>query len=224
MINLGRVMILGDSYSTFLGYIREGFDYWYSERVNTDNGVLSVSDTWWHKLMSRVSGEIVLNSSWSGTTVCHTGWRAEDCSHKSFISRFDKLIEEGFFRENEIDTLFIFGGTNDSWADSPLGEVKFGGWTREELFSFSPAVCYLLFRVKEHLPKTRVIFIVNAGLKEEINRAVAAAAEYYGMETLYLPMMERNLNHPTAKGMTEIADAVEEYLKAADLKCRIHNA
>ena len=63
---------------------------------------------------------------------------------------------------------------------------------------------------------TQTLFIVNAGLKEEINRAVAAAAEHYGIETLYLPMMERNLNHPTAKGMTEIADAVEEYLKAAE--------
>ena len=214
MINIGRVMILGDSYSTFLGYIPEGFDYWYSERVNKDNGVLSVFDTWWHKLMSRVSGEIVLNSSWSGTTVCHTGWRAEDCSHKSFISRFDKLADEGFFRDNKIDTLFIFGGTNDSWANSPLGEVKFGGWTREELFSFCPAVCYLAARAKELLPDTRVIFIVNAGLKDEVNRAVGLAAEHYGSEVIYLPMMERNQNHPTARGMTEIADAVEKYLKA----------
>ncbi len=213
MINLGKVMILGDSYSTFLGYIPEGFDYWYSECINPDNGVLSVSDTWWHKLMSRVRGEIVLNSSWSGTTVCHTGWRAEDCSHKSFISRFDKLAKEGFFDGNKIDTLFIFGGTNDSWADSPLGEVKFSDFTREELFSFCPAVCYLLMRVKECLPTTRVIYIVNAGLKDEVNAAVREACLHYGCEPLFLPMMERNLNHPTAKGMTEIADEVEKYLE-----------
>ena len=224
MINLGKVMILGDSYSTFLGYIPEGFDYWYSERVNPDNGVLSVSDTWWHKLMSRAEGEIILNSSWSGTTVCHTGWRAEDCSHKSFIARFDKLIEEGFFKDNKIDTLFIFGGTNDSWADSPLGEVKFEDFSREELFSFCPAICYLAARAKEHLPDARIIFIVNAGLKDEVTSATSAAAEHFGCEVLCLSMMERNLNHPTAKGMTEIADEVEKYLKAADLKCKMHNA
>jgi lysophospholipase L1-like esterase len=216
MIKLGKVMILGDSYSTFFGYIPEGFDYWYSERHNLDNGVHSVSDTWWHKLMSRVDGEIILNSSWSGTTVCHTGWRAEDCSHKSFISRFDKLIDEGFFENNKVDTLFIFGGTNDSWADSPLGEVKLDGWTREELFSFCPAVCYLLARAKEHLPDTRIIYIVNAGLKDKVNDAVRVASEYYGNEVIFLPMMDRNQNHPTAKGMTEIADEVEKYLKAAE--------
>ncbi|MBQ7363081.1 MAG: hypothetical protein IJW48_01380 [Clostridia bacterium] len=213
MINLGNVMILGDSYSTFFGYIPEGFDYWYSGRHNLDNGVLSVKDTWWHKLMSRIEGEIVLNSSWSGTTVCHTGWRGEDCSHKSFIARFDELIDEGFFEKNSIDTLFIFGGTNDSWAGSPLGEVKFGDWSREELFSFCPAVCYLLSRVKEHLPTTRVIYIVNAGLKDEINLAVREACVHYGCETLFLPMMDRNQNHPTAKGMTEIADWVLAYLE-----------
>ncbi len=212
MINLGNVMILGDSYSTFLGYIPEGFDYWYSCEKNSDSDVLSVSDTWWHKLMSRVSGELTLNSSWSGTTVCHTGWRGEDCSDKSFIARLDKLISDGFFAENRIDTLFIFGGTNDSWANSPLGELKYNGWVRDELFEFCPAVCYLVSRAKECLPDTRVIYIVNAGLKDEVNSAINSACRHYGAEILYLPMMERQADHPTARGMTEIADAVESYL------------
>ena len=213
MINLGKIMILGDSYSTFFGYIPEGFECWYSENGNVDNGVLTANDTWWARVMSEVDGEIVLNSSWSGTTVCHTGWRAEDCSHKSFVARFDKLISDGFFKENKIDTLIVFGGTNDSWSGSPLGEVKFEDISREDLYSFCPAICYLAGRIKEHLPDTRVIFIVNAGLKDEVNLATGEACRHYGHEVLYLPMMDRNKNHPTKKGMAQIADEVVKYLK-----------
>ena len=218
MIDLGNVMILGDSYSTFAGYIAEGCGYWYSETAYPENGVRSVSDTWWHKLMAMVSGELILNSSWTGTTVCHTGWGAEDCSHKSFVARFDKLIEEGYFEKNRVDTLFIFGGTNDSWAGSPIGEIRVSDFTKDSLYSFAPAVSYLIMRAKEALPTTRIIYIVNAGLKDEVNEAVRLSAEHWGCEVIYLSMMDRNQNHPTAKGMTEIARDIYNYLDLTEKK------
>ena len=37
MKSIGKVLILGDSYSTFLGYVPTGFDYWYSENIHPDN-------------------------------------------------------------------------------------------------------------------------------------------------------------------------------------------
>ena len=205
-------MILGDSYSTFCGYIPEGHGWWYSTEAYPDNKVQTVEDTWWWRVFSEVDGRIALNSSWTGTTVCHTGWGGEDCRHKSFISRFDKLIEDGYFKENKIDTLIVFGGTNDSWSGSPLGEVKFDNITDEDLYSFCPAVCYLAGRIKEALPNARVIFLVNAGLKDEINFATGEACRHYGHEILYLSMMDRFNNHPTNKGMKEIADELLSYL------------
>ena len=30
------------------------------------------------------------------------------------------------------DVIFIFGATNDCWAGAPLGEYKYGGWTKED--------------------------------------------------------------------------------------------
>ena len=95
MINFGKTLILGDSYTTFRNYVPSGFDIWYGEDIRPDHGVSDVDKTWWRQVMSRVSGELVLNSSWSGTTVCHTGWRGEDCRHKSFVGRLDKLIADG---------------------------------------------------------------------------------------------------------------------------------
>ncbi len=208
MINFGKTLILGDSYTTFRNYVPSGFDIWYGEDIRPDHGVSDVDKTWWRQVMSRVSGELVLNSSWSGTTVCHTGWRGEDCRHKSFVGRLDKLIADGFFDVNKIDTVLVYGGTNDSWSGSPIGEVKHGEVTVEELFSFAPAVCYLLDKLRETLPDGRIIYIVNGFLKPDVIKAVRHATEYSGCEMLVMPDVDLIDGHPTAKGMSEIADEV----------------
>lgn len=213
MTNLGNVLILGDSYSTYLGYIPEGYDYWYSDKIRPNNGVMSVDLTWWKKLMARVEGELVLNSSWSGTTICHTGWRGEDYSERSFVARLDKLIEEGFFEKNKIDTVLIYGGTNDSWIGVPMGEVMHDGVTHEDLFKFAPAVCHLLDRAREALPKGRIIYVANGFFRPQILDAIRHATEMTNSEMLVLPEIDLNDGHPTAKGMTEIAEAILEFIK-----------
>ena len=43
------------------------------------------------------------------------------------------MIKDDFFRKNNIDTVFIFGGTNDSWLDeTPKGELRFSDWKEED--------------------------------------------------------------------------------------------
>jgi hypothetical protein len=212
MKSIGKVLILGDSYSTFLGYVPTGFDYWYSEKIHPDNGVQTVDNTWWKKLMDSVDGELVLNSSWSGTTVCHTGWRGEDYRHKSFVARLDKLIAEGFFDTNKIDTVLVYGATNDSWIGVPLGEKVHGDVSTEELFSFAPAVCYLLDKLREVLPLGRIIYITNKFLRPGIIDAISHATEVTKSEMLLLPDIDLKDGHPTATGMTQIKDAVYEIL------------
>src|SRR5574344_1656725 len=36
------------------------------------------------------------------------------------------------------DIIFIFGATNDSWANSPIGDYKYADWTRQDMYSFRP--------------------------------------------------------------------------------------
>ena len=38
------------------------------------------------------------------------------------------------------DIILVFGGTNDSWAGSPIGEYVWADWTDEQLYSFRPAM------------------------------------------------------------------------------------
>ena len=211
MIKLGNVLLLGDSYTTFKGYIPEGYAAYYTESENSVTDVVRVEDTWWHQVLSKTESRLVLNSSWSGSTICNTGYNACNSTHSSFITRLDALINEGFFEKNEIDTLLVLGGTNDSWANSPIGEMKWEGWTTEDLFSFRPAICYLLSRLSTL--KARVVFILNSELKAEVTDGVKEACEHYGIELMSLWRIDKIKGHPGITGMKKIANQVLAYFE-----------
>lgn len=212
MKTLGNVMILGDSFSTFEGYIPKGYAAYYSKAGNESTDVNDVTQTWWYRLLEENKARLVLNSSYSGTTICNTGYNGKDLSDISFAARMDKLIEENWFDKHKIDTLFIFGGTNDSGACSPIGDFKYSDWKREELYSFLPALCRLLHRAKENLPDARIIFIINYYIKQPLIDGIITACQSYGVEFLKLETVEISNSHPTVKGMYEIKTQISDYL------------
>ena len=211
MINLGNVFILGDSYSTFKGYIPEGYAVYYSEN-STDFGVDRVENTWWMSLINETDSALVHNNSWSGSTIGYTGYSG-DCTNSSFITRFEQLLEQGWFEENKIDTFFVFGGTNDSWSNAPLGELKLADWSREDLFSVLPAIGYIAHRLKTALTDTRVIFIINTDIKPEIQEGIKKACEHFAVEYIALRDISKIEGHPTKEGMTQIKDQILSYLE-----------
>ena len=207
-----NIMIFGDSYSTFAGYIPQGYAVYYSGNDRPETDVRHVEETWWHKVCTDLSLNLIRNDSWSGSTLCNTGYNG-DCSRtNSFIFRMETLEAENFFRENEIDTVFVFGCTNDSWANAPLGEIKFGDYSKEELFSVCPAIGYFISRLKEILPEAHIIFLINTDLKPQIGEAVKAASEHYGTSYIPLEYIDKRCGHPTIQGMKDIAEQVEKYL------------
>lgn len=208
-MNLKNVLIFGDSYSTFKGYIPEGYATYYSEVEKPSTDVRAVTETWWYPLMEETRSELVLNNSWSGSTIGFTGYNNSDCSKtSSFIHRLDKLTEEKFFEKNEINTVFIFGGTNDSWSNAPLGTPKYSDWQKEDLYCVLPAICYFIKRVKETLSGARVICIINTEIKAEIADCLEAASKYFGAESIRLKDIDKRSGHPTVKGMAQIKEQV----------------
>ena len=212
MRELGRVFVLGDSYSTFDGYIPQGYASYYGERENPTD-VRAVEQTWWHLLVKETNSTLIQNCSWSGTTICHTGYNGEDCKDKSFIARFRKLANDGYFYENPVDTLFVFGGTNDSWTGAQLGELKYFDWTEEELYSVLPAISYLLSLIKDTLSSTRIIVVINTELKKDIAEGLKAACEYFGIEWVELESIDKMCGHPSILGMEQIKNQIIEVLK-----------
>lgn len=202
------VAILGDSYSTFKGFVEpETNRIWYKVDVDTaKTDVSSVRQTWWHRFISENDLKLERNNSFSGATVCNTGYKGKDYSDRSFIARMKDL--------GRPDIILILGATNDCWAHSPIGEYKYAGWTAEDLYSFRPAMSYMLDTMKDYYPGTDIYFVLNCRLSDDINESVHTICERYGVPVVNLVDIDCKANHPTQKGMAQIAEQV----KAAIIK------
>ena len=204
-----NTIIFGDSYSTFAGYVPEGYAVYYSETAHPEGGVNRVSDTWWHPAAEEAGLHLVRNDSWSGSTIGYTGYdNADNSGTCSFIYRLRKLEREGFFEQNAIDTVLVFGGTNDSWSNAPLGELKFDGFEEQDLYNVLPAVVHFFQEVKRILPRATVYCLINTGLKAEIADAFEQVCERYGVIKVAFDNIHKVNGHPTAQGMRDIQEAV----------------
>ena len=211
---LNNAIIFGDSYSTFEGFLPEGYAAHYSEKRTNDTDVIKVSDTWWHQVVTQANLNLILNDSWSGSTIGYTGYDNADCSQtSSFIYRLDKLTKEGFFEKNEINTVFVFGGTNDSWANAPIGTIKYDDFQKQDLYSVLPAICYFFKTLKSTLPKADIYCMINTELKPEIADCFKKACEKYGITKITFDQIDKTCGHPTVKGMKVIKDSVLNALK-----------
>ncbi len=202
------VSILGDSYSTFEGYLTpDTMDIWYFEGAQdarrTD--VKSVSETWWMQLIKKKNWKLEVNNSWSGSTICYTGYRDEDYSRRSFITRVPAL--------GSPDIILIFGGTNDSWANAPIGEFKYSDWRRADLYTFRPAMACMLAKIKERYPTAEVYVISNDGLKPEITGSMEQICKHYDVPMIQLHGISKTAGHPNVQGMMQIAEQLDREIK-----------
>lgn len=173
-----------------------------------------VSHTWWYQVLENTDSNLVRNCSYSGTTICNTTYNGRDCSAVSFVARLDNLIEKNYFKENKIDTFFVFGGTNDTWAKSPIGELMYSDRDKKDLYSVLPAFCHLMDRLSQNLPDTRKICIITAELNPLISEGMIEACNHYGVEFVLLDALHKKTGgHPSAQGMKQIKDKIMKYLK-----------
>ena len=196
-----RVSILGDSYSTFKGWIPDGNAIYYPQ-TRGNNDVKNAEECWWHLVTAAIGGELEKNESWSGSTICYTGYNAKDFSSFSFVTRANRLGNPSL--------ILVCGGTNDSWANAPIGEYKWADWTKEELYSFRPAMAKLLFDLKAFYPEAKIYFILNSELKPDINDSVHEICAHYNVPCIDLKDIEKQSGHPSIKGMKAFADQVVE--------------
>ncbi len=194
-----KVSILGDSYSTFRGYIPQHYDVYYPiEGVD----VKEVEQTWWSLFIAKNGHQLEKNNSWSGSTICNTGYGRQDYSDRSFFSRVNML--------GNPDIIFIFGGTNDSWAGSPIGEYKYENWSKADLYSFRPALAYLLSELKMLYPAAEIYFLLNSELSAEINESSFTVCRKYDIPVIALKDIDKQMGHPSIAGMKAISDQITE--------------
>jgi hypothetical protein len=205
--------ILGDSYSTYKGWIPEDYLYWYADEGNEcENDMRSVMQTWWWKLAREYGIRLIANCSYSGSTVCNTGYDALDASETSFIYRMKRELGEDRHSAEQPDILIVFGGTNDFWAGSPVGEIKYDDQTQEDLKSFAPAFCYMMKYLKQENPKASIYNVVNDEITGDIRDIMAEVCRHYEIKNLELKGIEKENGHPNVKGMAAVKEQVEKFL------------
>ncbi len=200
-----KILIFGDSYSTFKDWIPEGYESFYPR-----GEVVSLEQTWWHMLLKETDSELVQNNSWSGSTICNTGYHGDCSKTNSFICRLGKLIDKGFFEQNEVDRVFVFGGTNDAWSLNARGELIFENWTEEDKKLILPGISFFVHKLIEAVGKDKVHIIINSIFGPTLKNGFLEICEHYGVS--YTALVDIDMGsgggHPNANGMTQIKDQV----------------
>ena len=100
--------VMGDSISTLLGYNPDGYAVYYDAVQGRCADIYSPEDTWWGMVIKALGGRLLVNNSFSGSTVCsHPAYEIE--SYASSDTRTAALHTEG----KDPDVVMILMGIND---------------------------------------------------------------------------------------------------------------
>jgi len=207
LLNAQTVAILGDSYSTYEDYLTPDTNaVWYKktfDKKRTD--VADVTQTWWWQVVKEGGFKLGQNNSFSGATICYTGYRDEDYKDRSFVTRLTNL--------GCPDIIFVFGGTNDSWCGAQVGEYKYEDFRRADLYFYRPALACLFSEMQKRYPNVEIYFILNSELRDDITSSTLTICKHYAIPCIQLHDIDKMANHPSIKGMRAIADQVLAELK-----------
>lgn len=207
MAQTKSVSILGDSYSTYEGFMTPSTNelWYYGKNGDKKTDVKNVRQTWWHQVISENGWRLCINNSYSGATVSYTGYDGNDYSARSFNTRMDNL--------GQPDIIFVFGATNDSWAGTPIGEYKYDNITYGDLYQFRPALARMLQWMTDRYINTEIYFLLNNDLRDEIDESVKTICAHYNVPVIELTDIDKISGHPSVKGMRQIADQVNSFIK-----------
>ena len=204
-----NISFLGDSITTFKGWIPPDAKFWYSDDADRGTGVVNVDQTWWHLFLKQTGNKLMTNDSWSGSTVCNTADNGHtDESYRSFINRFDKTMGQGRVMELKPDVIIVFGGTNDSGKNSPTGTVKYNDWTEADLDTFGGAFSKLMSDLQYWNPSTKIINIQSDLLKPGYSVIMEEVTSTLGIENVLIPTYSSIGAHPDVGGMKTIANTL----------------
>ena len=209
-----RFSILGDSYSTYEGYVHPDSNLVFPY---DEIGVTGVEQMWWSHVADSMDWLLERNNSFSGSLICNMN-ASNYYGPYSFIRRMNNL--------GNPDVIFILGGTNDVWNDAPFGDYVYSDWTEEQLCSYRPALAYLLDNMKRLYPKAKLYFVLETdpcpgGITEETQlnlvRSTHRVANHYNVDCIDLFDIHKKWWHPDVQGQREIADQVLEFLATEKL-------
>ena len=218
--------ILGDSISTYAGYIPSGNANFYT---GSNCGVNSVNDTWWKKVINAFGMSLKMNNSWSGSRVTTTGGN----DSAGCMSRCQNL-------GSNPDVIIVYMGINDFNNEVGLGTYDGNGAFPETTTTFREAYAIMLNKIMTAYKSSEIWVCTlppcerngdvgapekngNNVLLNDFNEAIRNLANVFGAKILELAkcgLTYQNMNlymgdfntstsaglHPNANGHTKIAN------------------
>lgn len=219
-----RVGIIGDSISTFDGWIPEGWRRYYPY-TGSAGSLTSVEQTWWHRLIYRLMPDAVLdrNISYSGTRVTknmNPDPSRPDLDEYDFVTRCRNF--------DDPDIIIIAGGTNDrpcATADL-MGEYDYTSPLAElDRYRFRTAYICLIRTLMDEYPDAKIVCVVNdlllTGTASAIGESITEIASRYDLPCARIETTLETVGdgiHPSSMGAEHWADVVYETVKAAGIE------
>lgn len=236
-----KISLLGDSITTYIGYIPSGQTYEYD---GTNYNGLKVTDTWWMKLINALEMELLVNNSWSGT--CVTTIRDSVKGANSNAMARSALLG------NNPDVIIFYMGINDFCFEAVLGNYDGSTALPSEGTDFGSAYAVTLNGIMAAYPTAEIWCATlpqcernGSNVPPEINDSSVPLVDFNNrIKTLALSfgakvldfaqsgLTYQNMNiymgdwetstgrglHPNADGMSKLAN---QAIRQLDNACRI---
>ena len=200
----GKTMaILGDSISTYLNYMPEGYAHFYPYPAGN---IRDVNHTWWKQVSNAIGTSVFVDNSWGGTTVV-----GGDSATESPV-RLNTLLHQGIAP----DIVLIFMGTNDARA-------KYTNAT------FEASYRKMIANIKKIAPDAEIIVCTlmdfsatnfyEAKTKDDYNAVIKKVASDNNISVIDLKDVELlkadliDSVHPNYSGHKKMADVIIKQLK-----------
>lgn len=142
--------VLGDSISTFDGWIPSGFNVFYP----LDGEVLDESQTWWMMLLEDTGMELCANNSSSGSLCAGDSLAENGIQYACSTFRLSFLTGK---QGKMPDIIIVYMGTNDLLNGIPIGDNDGTKIVEEgKIGNFSDAYCLILDKLASDYPASQI--------------------------------------------------------------------
>ena len=148
-----KVSILGDSISTYTGYIPSDYSIFYPE----NGGITDVKDTWWMRVINGSNAVFCADASYSGSTTSGVSTEQNDGRPGVSDRRIGDLTSPDGMKP---DVILVYMGANDLLVNIPIGDNDGTRAVAEgDIENFTDAYTLMLDKVKKAYPDAQVYCI-----------------------------------------------------------------
>lgn len=142
-----KVSIIGDSISTFTGYVPTGYARYYPRQ-----DVTSVDKLWWKIALDKTGMQLLKNAAWASSTV------AGDDTQGAIVASSDARIADLADGDTKPDIVIVLIGTNDFGRSYSIGTFTDTDTipTASNIADFKPAYAKMIGKIHTAYPDAKV--------------------------------------------------------------------